>query len=234
MPVVTLLRAASLAVASGKRLAIPRLKDGTHMKNILIFSLLVAGAVACGGDAGSNASQNQKEFETVQEGSASGVTASLNGPGENLPPITGTNADTTTAFGIDPNAAAAPSPSTVAGTPAPAPLYPGTTPPVSAGMAPPPMTSNAPAEEPRRPTYSAPARVETPRPVEPSPDPAVKPTPAPAPTDTATAPPPAQTDTASTVEKAKKADESAEPETPETDTDTTTTEEPPPPPPPSL
>jgi len=65
---------------------------------------LAAFLVSCGGNA---AKRKQHEYEVVEEGSASGVTATIQGPGETLPPITGTNADTTTAFVLDTNAVAA-------------------------------------------------------------------------------------------------------------------------------
>src|SRR4028118_2443223 len=87
------------------------------MKNKLIFPIVVVMfAGACGRDGVARA--DQKNYEVVQEGSASGVTSTIQGPGETIP-LTGTNADTTTAFTIDPTAAAAApaqAPSTMAGT----------------------------------------------------------------------------------------------------------------------
>lgn len=114
------------------------------MKNTLIFPLIFVGlwGVACGGDDGARRG-NQAAYETVQEGSAAGVTSTIQGPGEALPPITGTNADTTTAFSLDPNvASAAPAPAggTLAGTLPSQPAYPQ------------PMTS---ASQPQR-TYTPP------------------------------------------------------------------------------
>lgn len=107
---------------------------------------------ACGRDA---AHRDQEQYEVIQEGSASGVTSRIQGPGETLPPITGTNADTTTAFTIDPT--------TATGTAAPAgtmtmpagstPVY--VPPPVSlppSGTAPPPRREpERPAAQPQRP-----------------------------------------------------------------------------------
>jgi len=73
------------------------------MNNKLIYVLVLSALGAgCGGDSAKGAGQQQ--YETVQEGSASGVTTAIAGPGETLPPLTGTNADTTTAFALDPNA----------------------------------------------------------------------------------------------------------------------------------
>ncbi len=44
--------------------------------------------------------RGQQQYDVVQEGSASGVTSTINGPGETTPPLTNTNADTTTNFTI--------------------------------------------------------------------------------------------------------------------------------------
>jgi hypothetical protein len=137
------------------------------MKNKLIFSLLLVPILAaCGGKSGARGAA-QQSYETVEEGSAAGVTSTIQGPGETLPPITGTNADTTTAFALNPNAVPPPSQALA--------------PPLSAPL-PPPMTSASasPVPQPR----PAPA---------PAPQPAVS-EPAPA-TETAAAPPPATTTT---------------------------------------
>ena len=72
------------------------------MKNKLIYVAVVALAAACGRD--SRQSATQQSYETVQEGSAAGVTSTIQGPGEVMPPLTGTNADTTSAFALNPNA----------------------------------------------------------------------------------------------------------------------------------
>ena len=42
--------------------------------------------------------RDQKQYDVVPEGSASGVTSTINGPGETPAPLTDTNADTTTNF----------------------------------------------------------------------------------------------------------------------------------------
>ncbi|HEX7680046.1 MAG TPA: hypothetical protein VF713_18090 [Thermoanaerobaculia bacterium] len=47
--------------------------------------------------------RDQKQYDVVPEGSASGVTSTINGPGETPPPVTDTNADTTTNFTIPAN-----------------------------------------------------------------------------------------------------------------------------------
>jgi hypothetical protein len=128
------------------------------MKKTLIFPLIFVGlwGVACGGGDGARRG-NQAAYETVQEGSAAGVTSSIQGPGEALPPITGTNADTTTAFSLDPNvASAAPAPNvapgggTLAGTLPSQPAYP------------PPMTSASQPSQPQR-TYTPPPQQQQPQ-----------------------------------------------------------------------
>src|SRR6185503_709579 len=88
--------------------------------NKLIAVLTFAGFLAACGGSSAKRSQQQHEYEVVQEGSAAGVTSTIQGPGETLPPITGTNADTTTAFALNPNpvppAAPSPTPGSIAGT----------------------------------------------------------------------------------------------------------------------
>lgn len=172
------------------------------MKNKLIFPLIfVVFGVACGGDDGARRG-SQQSYEVVQEGSASGVTSTIQGPGETLPPLTGTNADTTTAFAIDPNAVAgAPAPQQTPGTLAGAmPSYP---PPMTSSTTRPPVNYTPPAQQAqpvtRMPSYEPRARPEPAyqqpqqqRPVqqEPAQQPAAQQPPA---TDTAVTPPPTST-----------------------------------------
>lgn len=47
--------------------------------------------------------RDQKQYDVVPEGSASGVTSTINGPGETPAPLTDTNADTTTNFTLTTN-----------------------------------------------------------------------------------------------------------------------------------
>ncbi|HEV7425388.1 MAG TPA: hypothetical protein VGQ46_03405 [Thermoanaerobaculia bacterium] len=49
--------------------------------------------------------RNQQQYQTVQEGSASGVTSTINAPGETTPPLTNTNVDTTTNLTLPTNPA---------------------------------------------------------------------------------------------------------------------------------
>jgi hypothetical protein len=182
------------------------------MKNKLICSLaLMLIATACGGRSGAR-NAAQQNYETVEEGSASGVTSTIHGPGETLPPITGTNADTTTNFALNPNAAPQQIPQAQ---PLPGATY--VPPPV-----PPPMTSAS--------SIPAPLPVSRPQPVQPRPvlEPQPKPAePAPATDTTVTPPPPPATTTTVAPEKPTE----DEPPPPPAD-DTAGTEEAPPPPPP--
>jgi hypothetical protein len=65
--------------------------------------LLAIFVAACGGR--SKMQRDQQQYDVVQEGSASGVTSTINAPGDTTPAppltsstVTGTNIDTTTAF----------------------------------------------------------------------------------------------------------------------------------------
>lgn len=66
------------------------------------LALIVAFALAAcrGQDQAKRATPN---YEVVSEGSASGVTSTINGPGEKPAPVTDTNADTTTNFTLPNN-----------------------------------------------------------------------------------------------------------------------------------
>jgi hypothetical protein len=134
------------------------------MKRTIIVSitaLLLAGAC---GRAGGNLQRDQKQYEVVEEGQAGSVSSTIAAPGEVLPPLmpmTGTNADTTTAFNL-PNAGTMTTtdyPGTIAGT-LPSqptyPRYPSSPPPRPRPAAPPPPTTTAsepppPAEQPAQP-----------------------------------------------------------------------------------
>jgi hypothetical protein len=77
------------------------------MKTTLALMTLAMLLGGCGGRDAQRGGSQQAQYPTVQEGSANGVTSTINGPGETLPPITGTNADTTTNLALNPNAATA-------------------------------------------------------------------------------------------------------------------------------
>jgi nicotinate-nucleotide--dimethylbenzimidazole phosphoribosyltransferase len=204
------------------------------MKNKLIYPMvLVAGfGVACGGRNSDARNAAQQQYETVQEGSAAGVTSTIQGPGETLPPMTSTNADTTTAFALNPNVAPA---GTVPQQAQAIPAYP-------TGDVPPPMMSSSPtystpaAAPVRRPAASAPQQAAQPQQPQ---QPQAQPVPAqPAPTQTAEPQPaepveaagPADTDTAATAQPEPPKKEEPPPP-PADDTSGTQAEEPPPPPP---
>ncbi len=66
------------------------------------FALIVALAlVTCRGQ--DHAKRATPNYEVVSEGSADGVTSTINGPGEKPAPVTDTNADTTTNFTLPNN-----------------------------------------------------------------------------------------------------------------------------------
>jgi hypothetical protein len=125
--------------------------------NVLICLLLAAG---CGR---SNLKRGQQNYEVVQEGSTSGVTSTINAPGEQSPPattsLTDTAVDTTTNFTLPDNPAPLgnQTPNTIAGslrssavpTTPPLPRRPPTTtappPPMTSGTTTPMTTSPEPA-----------------------------------------------------------------------------------------
>lgn len=175
------------------------------MKKTTIFMGIALLAAACGGGGGRG-----QIVETVEEGSVSGVTQTIHGPGELLPPITGTNADTTTAFTLNPSAvpAGGATPGTLAGT---LPQNVGMPPQAAAAQpvaSPPPAQSPTPSAAPSQPVTrqpapspqpsTPPARENEPQPPParepvPDPQPPVRQEPPPTPPPTDTAPPPAET-----------------------------------------
>ncbi len=132
--------------------------------------------------------RDQKQYDVVPEGSASGVTSTINGPGETPPPVTDTNADTTTNFTIPTN------PNPLGNDTA------GTTAPIT------PITSTAP--HPLRPRLYTPP----PQPQELRPEPATDTTMTTT-TDTETT-----TTTTTTAPNAKKKSDEDQPPPPPTDT----------------
>jgi hypothetical protein len=186
--------------------------------NKSICLLLVLATTACGGRNGARGNAAQQQYETVQEGSAVGVTSTIQGPGETLPPITGTNEDTTTDFALNPNATPASISQQQASTYPPLqtlpPMTSASSSPVARPVPMPSPASQAPQTQPTQPAAAQP-----------------NPTPAPVPTatteTTAPEPPPATTTTA--PEEKPKDEEPPPP--PADDTSGDQAEEPPPPPP---
>jgi hypothetical protein len=190
--------------SDGKRIATPPVCEGVMRDKLSAAVIVFMLAAACGRGS---MTRDQKNYETVEEGSASGVTSTIQGPGETLPPITNTNSDATTAFAFDPNAYPNQTPTAVPTTSTayvPPTTYPTTTHPTTTYAPPPPPVRRPPPPPP------PPATTTT---AEPEPEP--------------TPPPPTDTST-TTAEPAPPP-----PPPPATDTAATSTEEPPPPPPPS-
>jgi hypothetical protein len=70
-----------------------------------IATLAALGFLVFGCSRSGKMQRNQQDYQTVQEGSASGVTSTINAPGETAPPLTNTNVDTTTNFTLPTNPA---------------------------------------------------------------------------------------------------------------------------------
>jgi hypothetical protein len=138
------------------------------MKAKVVLLACLVLAVACGGD--SVTKRDQQDYDVVEEGAANGVTSTISGPGEVLPPVTNTNADNTTAFTLDPTATGA--------APATPPMA-----PMTSGYIPPPV--RMPAAPQPQPQPAPIAHRDHPEPT-PEPAPATDTSVAPA-TDTATA-----------------------------------------------
>jgi hypothetical protein len=112
------------------------------MTNRSVAIIVALALAACRGQE--RAQRSKPNYEVVQEDSASGVTSTINGPGETTTPATNTNVDTTTNFTLSTN----PNPlgndtasSTVLGSLPSNPIYP------AAGMI--PTTRRTRATDPR-------------------------------------------------------------------------------------
>jgi hypothetical protein len=68
-----------------------------------IATLACIGFLVFGCSRSAKVQRSQQDYQTVQEGSASGVTSTINAPGETTPPLTNTNVDTTTNFTLPNN-----------------------------------------------------------------------------------------------------------------------------------
>lgn len=177
------------------------------MKNTLTYLAIAAVVAACHGNSGTLQRKDQQQYEVVQEGQTSGVTSTINAPGETPPPepMTGTNDDTTSTFSLPQVSTTGTQngqPGTIAGTlpqqapPPPRPVRPPQT--ATTGTV---TTITTPTE-----TIITNTTAATPRP---------KPVKKPPKTDTAASPPPAT----STVPPGT---DTAPPPPPSTDTSTTT------------
>jgi outer membrane biosynthesis protein TonB len=69
--------------------------DKVMSKTRVVFVAVLLAA--CGGDE-AELRRDQQDYEVVQEGAGGPVTSTVGAPGEVMPPLTGTNADTTSAF----------------------------------------------------------------------------------------------------------------------------------------
>jgi hypothetical protein len=195
-------------------------------RRIVPFLLFAALASACG--RSQSAQRKDQNYQVVQEGQASGVTSTINAPGETTPPMTNTGVDTTTNLTLLDN----PAPLGTQGTSNIAGTLPTTTTPAPAAAAPsvprmtptttlPPMTSATPSAPMT--TDTMPASQPKPRPRKTTPPPQTDTTATqapPPPTDTTAtqAPPPPPTDTTKT---------DTQPPTDTAKTDTTSSEKPP-------
>src|SRR3954469_13451237 len=74
-----------------------------HMENKLGFALAALVLAAACHRGSSSMQREQKSYGVVQEGQASGVSSTINAPGETTPPMTNTSADTTSNFTLAPN-----------------------------------------------------------------------------------------------------------------------------------
>jgi hypothetical protein len=91
---------ACAAATFGTKAAIEMRQMTQKIATLACTALLVFGCSRSG-----KVQRNQQQYQTVQEGSASGVTSTINAPGETAPPLTNTNVDTTTnlTLPINPN-----------------------------------------------------------------------------------------------------------------------------------
>jgi len=137
------------------------------IKRLLLVGLVVWMAACRGND---KAVRKDQQYDVVQEGQASGVTSTINAPGETppftTPPITGTGADTTTAFNSTPgvmSTAGAPAGSLAGTLPPPMPQQ-SPVPPVRRRLPPPPADEPMPtttAVQTAPPTDTAPTKTDT-------------------------------------------------------------------------
>ena len=140
-------------------------------KSTLAASILLAVTISCGRDE--NLSRGDQQYEVVQESAGGTVTSTLGGIDgvPPLAPVTGTNADTTTAFTLPSTTMPATpgQPGTLAGTLPPGAIYrgdAGTPRPARPSAPPPPQPTDQPVAD-RFPTPQPPV-VEDPTPPKPT------------------------------------------------------------------
>lgn len=177
-------------------------------KSVILLLVIALGLTSC---RQNKLRRDQRQYEVVEEGSASGVTSTISALGETPPPplpaLSGTNADTTTSFTITGTTATSPEqPGTIAGT-----MPQGD---VSVGY---PGDTRAPSGQPR------------PRPRPPVQEQQPPPQPEPTTTYAEEQPPPepTQTDTSATTAPTTTTESYPPPETTTQPPETTTTENPP-------
>jgi hypothetical protein len=111
------------------------------VKKIVSFAAITFLVLGC--SRSGKVQRNQQQYQTVQEGSASGVTSTINGPGETTPPMTNTNVDTTTNLTLPTNPAPLGTDGSMASAMPSAPSYPVGTPATAQPSR--PRTSTRPA-----------------------------------------------------------------------------------------
>ena len=147
----------------------------------ILISLVVVFAAACGDRQ--ELRRDQQQYEVIQEGAGGAVTGTIHGPGETVPPVmpplTGTSADTTSAFTL-PSATSTSTapPGSIAGTFTTDPSY--STPSRPRSSAPAPSPQPRPQPDPQ-PVTPAPAPQPIPEPVPTESQPPQDPPPAPQP-----------------------------------------------------
>src|SRR5437764_6676733 len=196
-----------------------------RMASFLLFAALVSG---CG--RSQPAQRKDQNYQVVQEGQASGVTSTINGPGEATPPMTNTGVDTTTNLTLLDNPAplGTQGTSNVAGTLPQATTTAPAAPRTAPTSTPPPMISATPSAPTTTDTVgsSQPQPRHRPRPPQSPPQTDTTATQAPPRTDTTATQAPPPTDTSKT--DTTKTDTGQKTDSTKTDTTKTDTQPPPP------
>jgi hypothetical protein len=82
---------------------LPMMESQMTRKIATIATIATVALVVLGCGRSGKMHRGQQQYDVVQEGSASGVTSTINGPGETTAPATDTSADTTTNFTLPTN-----------------------------------------------------------------------------------------------------------------------------------